>query len=174
VAAADGDGGIVVNLAIVSCFAVAAGGLLATGCAYVSPNELAARGGQAITSATVEQITADPYGWSGKWVSFEGVLVFSEIESKVYATEAAAREGWVYDQEAVGIEMSEASQNIPSSPDGKRVRVVGQVDASCNAAHKAAEQASNDGRIVWASGFCHTSIGPHLDHASVRSVRSPL
>jgi hypothetical protein len=146
--------------------------MMAVGCTHVSPSELAARDGQTITPATVEEITADPYGWSGKWVSFRGVLIFSEIESRVYASEAAARDGWVYDEKAVGIQMSETSHNIPSSLNGAWVTAIGQIDASCNAAHAAAEQASNEGRIVWASGFCHTSIGPHLDHASVRPVRS--
>ncbi len=138
----------------------------------LSSESLAKRDGQTIVKASVGEIAAHPEAWSGKWVALEGVLAYRTIESRLYSDAAAAAKGWSYDPNGVGIQMSEVVEPTAIDLDMSTVTVVGRVDVSCIVAHRAATAATNDNRIVWASGFCHTSDGPHLDLARVQAIRS--
>jgi hypothetical protein len=126
-------------------------------------------------TATVENITSDPDAWEDKTVTVEGVLVFGDIESRLYADRASAKEGWAYDPAGLGIRMSDVRRDVSPSFDGKTVQVTGNVSLSCVHAHRWAEDARSEGRdrniIFWVSGFCHTSVGPHLTNATVSLVR---
>ena len=121
--------------------------------------------------ATIAKITTDPDTWGGKKVTVEGVLVFGDIESRLYKDYTAAEKGWVYDPAGLGIRMSEIRRRFSPSLDGKTVRVSGTVDIGCVLANRAIDAAQADGRLVWFSGFCHTSVGPHLIDATVHQVR---
>jgi hypothetical protein len=126
-------------------------------------------------TATVESITSNPDAWEEKAVIVEGVLVFGDIESRLYPDHASAKEGWAYDPAGLGIRMSEVRRDVSPSFDGKNVQVTGNVSLSCVHAHRWAEGARSGDRdrnvIFWVSGFCHTSVGPHLTNATPRLVR---
>lgn len=150
-------------------FAIGSGSLLASACAGAPVADGSRE--RAAATVTIDQITADSKAWSGKWVVLEGVLTWGEGQSRIYKDTASAEDGWIYDPAGISIRMSEIRKPVPKSLDMKRVHITAILDDGCVRAHQMAEAMAASGRIAWASGYCHTAIGPDLIEATVHEVR---